>query len=151
MEGTNTVLRPEEASTTSGAAALVAAAMCPPGHECVIGELVWTSDLCDDRPCQCEWGFNGVASDGTAMVAEARRFAGVPRSAIRRALVDRMRTKGYPADVAGRRVDGLLDLAAASPDGTLFRLEHGRPVAFPPGSRVVGPHSIEAPAQRSDR
>lgn len=148
------MVRPESvqralpAAAREGVAVLVAADASPPGHECVPGELVWTCELCDDLPCQCEWGFNGVASGGITRAAEVRRLAGITRRTVRAAVVERMVAAGYPADVARARVDAILDLAAALPDGTLLRLEHGRPVPFPPGSRVVAPRRIVSPWRR---
>lgn len=151
MEAMITRLSDAAAATTDGASALVAAGVFHPGDECVVGELVWVSDLCDDLPCRCEWGFNGLASDGVARVAEVRRFTGVSRASIQRALVARMVPAGYPPSVARARVDALLDVAAASPEGTLFRLEHGRPTAFPPGARITGPTEVVVPAVGLDR
>ena len=152
MEVSKTLPRPATVSSSSaGTRALVAAAMCPPGRECVVGELVWTSDLCDDLPCQCEWGFNGAASDGIAMAAEVRRLPGIERTGVQRALIDVMGRHGDPEWIARARIDVLLDLARRHPEGTLFRLEHGRPVAFPPGSRVVDPHRIVAPGPGAER
>lgn len=131
---------------TPGTAVLVAADASMEGHECVLGELVWTSDLCGDRPCRCEWGYNGVASGGVTTVAEVRRLEGVDRAAVRRAIQARMVSSGYPTQIAADRVDALLRVASGLPEGTLLRLDRGRPVPFPPGSRLVGRGRVVIPS-----
>ncbi len=138
-------------SSNTGAAALVAADPGDPDRECVVGELVWNSELCDDLPCRCEWGYNGVASEGITMIAEVRRLPGVERRGLRGALVDRMRSHGYPPTIAASRADALLDLAGSLPVGTLLRLEHGNPVPFPPGSRLAGRGRVLSPAPKGLR
>ena len=134
-----------------GVRALAAAGGGSPDEPCVEGELVWTSDLCDDRPCQCEWAYNGVASGGITMIAEVHQVAGADRAAIRGALVQRMGECGYPPAAARARVDRLLRVASALPVGTLLRLEHGVPVPFPPGSRLKGRGTVIVPASGGRR
>ncbi len=143
--------RSDPTSSSTGAAALVAADPGDPDRECVVSELVWTSERCDDLPCQCEWGYNGVASEGITMIAEVRRLPGVDRRGLRGVLVERMRAHGYPSTIAAARADALLDLAGALPVGTLLRLEHGSPVPFPPGSRLAGRGRVLSPAPKGLR
>lgn len=137
------------ASSKSGAAALVAADPGDPAQECVVGELIWTSQLCDDLPCQCEWGYNGVASDGLTMIAEVRRLPRIDRSTLQSTIAGRMRSHGYPSGLAAARADSLLQVADVLPVGTLLRLEHGKPVPFPPGAKLAGRSRVVLPAQRA--
>lgn len=134
-----------------GTRALTAEHAEPPGRSCVGGELVWTPDPCDDRPCPCERGFTGVASGGVTAVARVRLLPGTSRAELRRALVDCMGAHGCPPVEATRRADRLLDTAAGLPDGTLLRLEQGVPVALPPGSRMRGRGTVVAPADEHRR
>ncbi len=137
--------------TRSRTRALTAEDGGPPDRPCVVGELVWTSDLCDDRPCQCEWGFNGVATEGLTTIARVRSLPGVTRAEVRRTITRRMAEHGYPIAAANSRVDRLLDLAASLPDGALLRLEHGVPVPFPVGSRMHSSGTVISPAPGGER